>query len=81
VTLTITGDPDLDFGAHVGVSNHQRSQPFTATIDGAFSWTASDGRSGSCTVEYEEITDFAARKRTVTGNVCGHTVNETLTWS
>jgi hypothetical protein len=81
VTLTITGNPDLDFGAHVGVSNHQPSQPFTANIDGAFSWTASDGRSGSCMIEYEEVTDFAARKRTVEGNVCGHSVKETLTWN
>jgi hypothetical protein len=81
VTLTITGNPDLDFGAHVAVRNGQPSEPFTANVDGAFSWTASDGRSGTCTIEYEEVTDFAARKRTVEGNICGHSVNETFVWN
>jgi hypothetical protein len=80
VTLTITGDPDLDFAAHLAVNNSQPTEPFTASINGAFNWTASDGRSGRCSVAYEEVTDFNARKRTVDGDVCGHTIKETLSW-
>ena len=79
--LTINGDPDMDFDAHVAIANGQPSEPFTVSINGAFAWSASDGRSGRCTVQYAEVTDFAAGKRTVDGNVCGHVVQETLTWS
>jgi hypothetical protein len=79
--LTINGDPDMDFDAHVAVANSQPSEPFTISINGGFAWSASDGRSGRCTVQYAEVTDFAAGRRTVDGNVCGHVVKETLTWS
>ena len=68
-------------GAHAAVNNNQPSEPFTVNIDGGFNWTASDGRSGRCAIEYEQITDFAARKRTVEGDVCGHSVKETFTWN
>ncbi|HEX6067139.1 MAG TPA: hypothetical protein VFZ04_23045 [Longimicrobiales bacterium] len=81
LTFSITGDPDLDFSAHMAFASHQPSEPFTANIAGAFNWTASDGRSGHCSVQYAEVTDFVAGQRTVDGNVCGHTVKETFTWS
>lgn len=81
LTFTITGDPDLEFAAHVALANHQPSEPFTASIDGAFNWNASDGRSGRCVVQYEEVTDFLAKQRTVDGNVCGHTVTQTFSWN
>jgi hypothetical protein len=81
VTLTINGDPRLNFAAHLAVADNVPSEPYTANIDGAFTWSASDGRSGRCTVTYEEVTDFVARERTREGNVCGHTVRETLTWN
>jgi hypothetical protein len=80
-TITIDGDPRLDFDAHLALANHVPSEPYTANIDGAFTWSASDGRSGRCTVAYQEVTDFAARQRTREGSVCGHTVQETLTWN
>jgi hypothetical protein len=81
LTFTLTGDPALSFSAHIAIANHQPSAPFTASISGAFNWTASDGRSGRCVVQYSESTDFIARQRTVDGEVCGHTVKETLSWS
>ena len=81
LVLTINGDPDMDFDAHVSVAGGQPIEPFTIDIHGAFAWSASDGRSGRCTVQYAEVTDFAAGKRTVDGNVCGHVVKDTFTWS
>ena len=81
LTLSFTGDPDLDFSAHLAIANHLPSEPFTASINGAFNWTASDGRSGRCAIQYTEATDFAAQTRTVNGQVCGHTVNQTFSWS
>ena len=81
LTITLTGDPDLSFEAHLGITNGQPSEPFTAAIEGAFNWSASDGRSGRCVVRYDESTDFVAKSRTVDGEVCGHTVQQTFTWS
>ena len=80
ITLTVTGDPAIEFAAHMAASNRQPSGPFTVNIDGAFNWSASDGRSGRCTVAYTEVTDLIARTRTIDGNVCGHTIKETLSW-
>jgi hypothetical protein len=81
LTISVTGDPDLDFAAHLALADHQPSEPFTASINGAFNWEASDGRSGHCVVEYAAVTDFQQRTRTVEGEVCGHTVEETFTWT
>lgn len=79
-TLTISGDPDLDFSAHAATVNYEPTEPFTAGIEGAFSWSASDGRSGQCLVDYQAVTDFAAKQRTVEGSVCGHSIAQTLSW-
>jgi hypothetical protein len=80
ITITVDGDPDIDMKAHIATDNHRPSE-HTLEIDGAFKWTASDGRSGTCPITLDAVTDFGARKRTVNGNVCGHTVTETTTWS
>ena len=80
ITITVDGDPDIDMEAHVATDNH-RPSAHTLEIDGAFKWTASDGRSGTCPISLDAVTDFVARRRTVNGSVCGHTVNETTTWS
>ena len=41
----------------------------------------SDGRSGECLVSIDAVTDFNARQRTLSAQVCGHTINETTTWN
>lgn len=80
VTITLNGDPDIDMEAHVGTVNHQ-PQAHTLAIDGAFRWTASDGRSGTCPISLDAVTNFAARTRTVQGTVCGHSYSETTSWT
>ena len=79
VTLTITGDPSLDFDAHAAVKNGQPNAG-RSSFQGKFKWSASDGRSGTCPVALNTVTDFAARKHTITGDVCGHAISETTTW-
>lgn len=81
LVLTVTGNPDIDVSAHAAATNGQPSEPYTANVNGAVRWSASDGRSGVCSVTIAAVTDFAARRRTVEGNICGHTVTETTTWS
>lgn len=80
VTITLDGDPDIDMEAHVGTVNHH-PQAHTLEINGAFKWTASDGRSGTCPINLDAVTNFAARTRTVAGTVCGHSYNETTSWT
>jgi hypothetical protein len=80
VTITVDGDPDVDLEAHVASANFRPTE-HTLDVDGAFKWSASDGRSGTCPITLEAVTDFAARKRTVEGNVCGHAIRETTSWS
>jgi hypothetical protein len=81
VTLTVNGDPDIDFAIHSAISGGQLSGSATSSAKGAFKWTASDGRSGRCIIDIETITNFATRKRTTEGQVCDFTINETVSWN
>jgi hypothetical protein len=81
VTLTVTGDPDISYEAHAAVQDGQPQGNFTSEANGAVNWSASDGRTGRCVVELSDVTDFAARKRTIAGEVCGHTINQVTTWT
>ena len=81
LVLTVTGAPPLAFSASGAVENHEPSEPFVFEVLGSLSWSASDGRTGTCEVDIQAVTDFAARQRTVSARVCEHTVEETLAWS
>ncbi|MGH7467094.1 MAG: hypothetical protein ACRENP_03820 [Longimicrobiales bacterium] len=81
VTLTVTGDPNISYEAHAAVRGGQPQGQFTSEAGGAFDWTASDGRSGRCVVDLSDITDFAAKTRTIEGQVCGHTIRHVTTWT
>lgn len=80
VTFTIDGAPALDFTASLAVANGQPTGPFSHGVDGAFNWSASDGRSGSCNVLVSTTTDLLARQRTVQGEVCGHSFTQSTSW-
>jgi hypothetical protein len=81
LTITVHGRPEINFDARAAVYNGAPSEPATLGIDGSFRWTASDGREGTCQIEVNAITDFAAKRKTVNGAVCGHTIQEITTWS
>jgi hypothetical protein len=80
-TFTVDGRPSIAFTASVGAIDGTPSQPFTFTLDGAFGWAANDGRSGLCEMTLSAVTDFLAQSRNVQGSVCGHTIDQTLTWN
>jgi hypothetical protein len=80
IVITVDGDPLMNFDSHLSVLNGVPTEPYRANIDGAFNWSTSDGRSGRCTVDYEQVLDFALQRHTLAGSVCGFTVNQTLTW-
>lgn len=81
VTITVNGSPSVNFAARAAVYNGTPSEPATLSIDGAFKWTSSDSRAGTCEIDINAITNFAAKRKDVTGTVCGHTIQETTTWN
>lgn len=81
VTFTVDGDPALTFQAHAAADGGVAVGAWTSGAAGAFLWSASDGRSGRCVIDIETITDFAETTRTVQGEVCGHTIEQTIDWT
>ncbi|HEX7088529.1 MAG TPA: hypothetical protein VF192_00240 [Longimicrobiales bacterium] len=80
VTFTVDGDPNLSFAARVVVAEGV-FEPITESVEGAFEWSASDGRSGRCIVDLSKVTDLTEGKRTLQGEVCGHTIEQEITWT
>jgi hypothetical protein len=80
VTFTVDGDPSLSLAAFAAAEAGEPSGDWTSSADGAFLWSASDGREGRCVIDVTTVTDFVAQERTVSGEVCGHTIEQTLTW-
>lgn len=80
VEITLDGDPGLSFELHTSVENRTPVE-FSQSASGAINWSASDGRSGRCVVEYSHVINFTERERVVEGEVCGHTVRHVTTWT
>jgi hypothetical protein len=75
--VRVTGT--LESSAHVNVVNglpvgEQRAT--LRTLDGrALSWETSDGRSGSCALNYTAVANYTTHRATVNGSFCGATIN------
>ena len=76
-TLTVSGNPNVAVRASFRAVNGQPSGPQTVTQKGAFTWSSSDGRSGSCALDLTSTVDFAAQTYSVKGTLCGQTVDVT----
>jgi hypothetical protein len=76
-TLTVTGNPNVTIKANQKVVNGQPVGPQTTAQKGAFTWSASDGRSGSCTLDLVSTVDFATLTYSVKGTLCGRTIDVT----
>lgn len=81
IVLTVDGSPSLTVVSHAATSAGRPSEPWTSDASGSFSWSASDGRSGTCGIDVSTVTDFNARSRTVRGEACGHTIDQTISWN
>lgn len=86
--ITITGSPSLVTRTSSGytwtaASARARSTATrtatTGTHAGAFTYTTSDNRSGSCQVDLKTSFDPETRKHTTTGTFCGKAVDITVT--
>lgn len=75
--ITVTGDPNLVLTSNRKIVNGTMSGPQTSTQKGGFKWSTSAGKSGTCQVDITSTIDPTAKTRTVTGTMCGKTVNVT----
>ncbi len=81
VTITVDGDPNITFGTHASFSGGTAAEPITESVEGAFLWSTSDGRSGRCVIDLEKVTDLVTKRHTLQGEACGHTIERTITWT
>jgi hypothetical protein len=74
-TISTTGS--LTVNAHVEIENGLPVGTHTVSLVGEFDWRASDGRRGTCTVNYNATANYTANVATVSGNFCGSTIDFT----
>ncbi len=70
-TFTVDGAPHIDLV--LNLTSTQDALTLSGTETGGFSFTSSDGRSGSCTLDvtFSILTDSTGITSTVTGTICG----------
>ena len=70
-TFTLNGAPEI--ALHLDWTSSQETVSLSGTETGGFSYTSSDGRTGSCAlnVTYSIVTTATSVDATVTGSVCG----------
>ncbi|MFN2564085.1 MAG: hypothetical protein ABR499_03630 [Gemmatimonadaceae bacterium] len=74
-TFRTTGS--LSGTAHFEAENGLPVGTHTATLSGEFSWRASDGRRGTCTVNYTASANYTTNVAVVNGSFCGSTIQFT----
>jgi hypothetical protein len=74
-TIRVTGS--LTATAHAEIEHGVPVRTQRASVEGQFSWVASDGRRGSCSVKYTATANYTTNVATVDGNFCGSTIQVT----
>lgn len=80
VTLTVNGNPSTTLTASQSWSNGTPGVR-TATKVGSFTWSKSNGKSGTCTINLTHTWDPAAKTLHISGQMCNQTVDITRTWT
>lgn len=75
--LTLNAAPGLDVAAHRRWVAGEPSGLQTHSLEGKVNWRLEDGRGGTCTVDLLAVFDPDAGTRSVTGEICGRTVDRT----
>ncbi|GBD32280.1 hypothetical protein HRbin33_01244 [bacterium HR33] len=81
--FTLSGDPNLKVTGQFNIS--ETSFGGSITYEGGFAWRADDGRAGGCRMNMRATYDFSLTETTmngtatISGEVCGHSVNRTIT--
>ena len=74
--ITVSGMPDLAVTGQILVST-ARASAVSFTANGVLSWDTSDGRSGTCALDFTATGSFGGSSRAVRGKVCGQTLDFT----
>ena len=77
--ITVTGNPNVAIRSTRRTVSGAPSGPQTTTQRGAFTYATSTGKSGSCTVDITATFTPETRTHTLTGTLCGRTINQTRT--
>jgi hypothetical protein len=77
VVVTTNGNPNLVLTAQRNVVAGVPTGPQTHTQKGSFTWSASDGRSGTCPVDISATWVPQTRTHTVTGVFCDRRIDVT----
>ena len=75
---TINGNPNVAMTATINVVAGKPTGLQTMTHKGSFTW-ARNGKTGTCNVDVTSVYDPAAGTFTVTGTMCGRTINTSRT--
>ena len=76
--LTLSGNPNLTYTAHLNIENFVLSGLQTATHKGSFTWSRTGG-SGTCDVDITRTFDPSTKTLTIKGSFCGRTIDVTKT--
>ena len=76
--LTLSGNPNITYAAHLNIVNAALSGLQTASHKGSFTWSRTGG-SGTCDVDITRTFDPSTKTLTIKGTFCGHTVDITKT--
>lgn len=79
VTITVNGNPNVVMTSNIKVVDGRPSGIQTSTQKGAFTWSTTEGASGTCEIDVTSSFDPDTRTRTVSGTNCGRTINFTRT--
>jgi hypothetical protein len=79
-SITVNGNPNTALTANQSWTNGTPGVR-TATKKGGFTWSASGGKTGSCTVDVTHTWDPATHTLHVVGTVCNRTIDMTRTWT
>jgi hypothetical protein len=78
--ITRTIDGQFEFESHRSRQNGEPVGLQTSHKSGSFTWTRSDGQSGTCEFDITSTRDPVAGTRTVTGTICGREIERTVEW-
>ena len=76
--LTLSGNPNLTYAAHLNIVNAVLSGLQTASHKGSFTWSRTGG-SGTCDVDITRTFDPSTKTLTIKGSFCGHAIDITKT--
>ena len=76
--LTLSGNPNVTYNAHLNIVNAALSGLQTASHKGSFTWSRTGG-SGTCDVDITRTFDPSTKTLTIKGSFCGHAIDITKT--